>query len=148
MTQPRLAVSILDKELACDLRRTVLCGELHWERDAVRDTLDAQEGTDIALVFEGEKPVATARLVLREGNWLLELLAVLPAQRRRGLGRLVADFLAARALERGALELGVLAPQNLGPFFQTLGFALDHENSGIQYLKRDLQRRPPTVTAV
>jgi GNAT superfamily N-acetyltransferase len=143
MIQPRLTASPLERELACDLRRTVLCGELNWERDAVSDALDGDEATDIALAFAGEKPVATARLTRGPGGSFLELLAVLPAHRGRGLGSALVEFLAARARGLGAEELGVLAPRQLGPFFQARGFDLGHESGEIQYLKRDLVRHPP-----
>jgi GNAT superfamily N-acetyltransferase len=126
--QPRLIASSLEREQVQDLRRTVLCGELHWQREAVDDGWDAD--ADLALVMDGAKPLATARLIHRLDEWWVDLVAVLPARRGQGLGREVVAFLAAVAKQKGASGLRVLAPKETAPFFQACGF-VEEQDAGI-----------------
>jgi len=119
-----------------DLRRSVLCGELNWDRAAVADGQDAN--AELLLGFDGPKPVATARLLQRESRWLLELCAVLPQRRRQGWGRAMADALAQKAREQGATQLHALAPRASAPFFLSCGFCVDHEDSEVLFLARTL----------
>jgi GNAT superfamily N-acetyltransferase len=122
MSQPRLTTSVLERELAQDLRRSVLCGELNWGRELVDDGWDGD--ADVALVLDGErgKPVATGRLIRRAEQWWVDLVAVLPKHRRRGLGRELVDFLAALGRQKGVSQILVLASGESVPFFQACGF--------------------------
>ncbi|HTB21172.1 MAG TPA: GNAT family N-acetyltransferase [bacterium] len=135
MAPPRLAASKLERELAQDLRRSVLCGELNWGREAVDDGWD--QGADVALVSDREKPVATGRLLQRSQRWWLDLVAVLPRHRRQGLGRELAAFLAGLAREKGADSLWVLAPPPSVPFFQACGFVRDQGDSELCLMVRN-----------
>ena len=136
MATPRLAASKLERELAQDLRRSVLCGELNWGREAVDDGWD-QEAC-VALLSVLEKPVATARLLQRSGLWWLDLLAVLPGHRRQGLGRALVSFLADLAREKGVQGLWVLVPLQNVPFFQACGFDRDQGDPDLCIMVRNL----------
>lgn len=136
MPRTRLCLSTLEREQAQDLRRSVLCGELNWDRELVADGFD--EGAAVALALEGQKPVATGRLVQRTGRWWLDLVAVLPKQRRLGFGRELVDFLAASAGEKGVQDLWVLAPQGSAPFFQACGFIEDRRDASLGLFRRNL----------
>lgn len=120
MIDIRPALSPLDREQVYDLRRSVLCGEMHLDRDAVRDALD--EGARLLLAWDGEKPVGTGRLVWRGSAACAEMLAVLPGWRRRGIGQGLLRRLADLARQDQAATLTLVGPKGLLPFLQGLGF--------------------------
>jgi GNAT superfamily N-acetyltransferase len=138
MPPPRLTTSTLERELAQDLRRSILCGELNWGREAVDDGWD--KDADVALILDGagDKPVATGRLIRRAEQWCLDLVAVLPKHRRRGLGRELVDFLASLARQKGALHLLALASSDAVPFFQACGFVEAPGDGVVRLLSREL----------
>ncbi len=123
MSEPRLqrAVSAFDLEQARDLRRSVLCGELDWPREAVLDPQD-DSAAEVWLAWLQDKPVATARLALRDSQASLEALAVLPLYRRQGLGRQLILHLAALAKTQGQTQLLALSPESPAAFFQSMKF--------------------------
>jgi GNAT superfamily N-acetyltransferase len=125
----RPALSPLDREQCYDLRRSVLCGELHLGREAGRDGFD--EEAFHLLAFDGEKPVATGRLLQRGSHWVIEHLAVLPGYRRQGTGRAVLAALVAEARRVQAARLLALGPEAALPFLQACGFELESQDDGI-----------------
>ncbi|MGH7441251.1 MAG: GNAT family N-acetyltransferase [bacterium] len=135
-----LASSPLDREQARDLRRSVLCGELSWGRDAVDDGWD--EDADLALAVSAGKPVGTARLIVREQRAWVDLCAVLPRCRRQGLGSALLAFLEVRVLGRGLSELWVLAPASSGPFFRAVGFSAQGGEAEVLLLRKPLAIPP------
>jgi|SRR5665213_2671744 len=137
MPEPRLIQSALDRELARDLRRSVLCGELNWDREAVDDGGD--ETASIALLFDGVKPVATGRLIRRAQRHWVDLVAVLPRERRRGRGAAVVALLTALAKSESAQALWVLAPLECASFFRACGFEGDSAGDPIQVLHKNLE---------
>ena len=99
----------------------MLCGELDWPRESVLDPQDDLSG-EVWVAWDSGKPVATARLSVKDGLASLEALAVLPAYRRRGLGREFSRLLAERARAQGHGQLLALAPAAPAAFFQSLKF--------------------------
>jgi len=130
----RPCFSSLDREQAFDIRRSVLCGELHLGREAARD--DEDERAQLVLAVEGEKPVGTGRLVQRGVFWQVEHLAVLPLQRRRGLGLELLDYFEGLAREAGAVQLVAVAPIAARSFFLAAGFIVEKEDSKVALLRR------------
>jgi GNAT superfamily N-acetyltransferase len=132
----RPCASPLDREQAFDIRRSVLCGELHLNREAARD--DDDEGAYLALAWEGEKPVGTARLLQRGDFWVLEHLCVLPEQRRQGVASALLGHFKARAQAQGAQDLLVVSPAVSSPFFLKAGFAMQGSQADLVVLKLGL----------
>ncbi len=127
MLDLRAPASAAEREHCHDLRRTVLCGELHLDGAAARDELDA--GAFHLLAFDGEKPVGTGRLCRRGGRCVVEHVAVLPAWRRRGVGRaLVLGLLRQGAGQAG--EVWAVGPAAAVPFLEACGFSLKVEDQG------------------
>jgi GNAT superfamily N-acetyltransferase len=122
----------LERELAFDLRRSVLCGELHLDREAAKDELD--ETAVLALAWLGDTPIGTGRLLKRGEFWVLEHLCVLPLQRRQGRGRKLLEHLAAQA-PAGA-GLAAVSPVGAAPFFQHCGFTQVSVQGDVVLLKR------------
>ena len=129
-------LSPLEIEQACDIRRSVLCGELHLGREAARDADD--DTAHLVLALEGEKPVATGRLVQRGGLHLLEHLAVLPRFRRLGAGRAMVAYFVTAAKEAGVRELVAVAPQSARAFFVAVEFVVEKEDGEVALLRRQL----------
>lgn len=117
----RACASRLERELAQDLRRSVLCGELHYSRDLVDDGQDDAEGAWLGLAFAGAKPVGTLRLQ-QQGDWILEHLAVLPQWRRQGVASLLLRSALDQARQRSAASVLACAPDVAAPFFLAHGF--------------------------
>jgi GNAT superfamily N-acetyltransferase len=121
----------LDREQAQDLRRSVLCGELHYSRELVDDGQDAASGVWLALALAGPKPVGTLRLQ-RQGAWMLEHLAVLPRWRRQGVGRALVQAALISAAQAQAREVLACGPLSAGAFFGALGFNVRKQEGALQ----------------
>jgi GNAT superfamily N-acetyltransferase len=137
----RLCLTRLDREQAQDLRRSVLCGELHLDRSVVDDGRD--EDAHVAVLWSQHKPVATGRLLKRGGLWVLEHLAVLPAHRRAGAGRRLVDFLCALCRQEEGDAVHSVSPASASPFFRACGFeplADSGGNAEIIAWRLDLQK--------
>ena len=125
----RPALSPLEREQAFDIRRTVLCGELHLGREAARDPFDDQ--ALILVGWLGEKPVATGRMVERAPWWVVEHLAVLGPWRRQGVGRALLAAFRSQAEAKGLARLLAVGPSSALPFLQAGGFRLENEDDGV-----------------
>lgn len=129
----------LDLEQARDLRRSVLCGELGWPREVVNDPADAQG--QVALGLLGPKPVATARLAQRQGEWTIEAMAVLPAFRGKGIGRSLIETLELRARALGVLRLSLLCPESAQAYFERFAyFGMESQEAGLPQGWRMMQK--------
>jgi N-acetylglutamate synthase-like GNAT family acetyltransferase len=133
----RACLSSLDREQAFDIRRSVLCGELHLNREAAKD--DDDEHAYLAIAWEGEKPVGTGRLLQRGDFWVLEHLCVLPEQRRQGVAKALIGHFQARAAGQGAAEILVVSPVQSSAFFLKAGFAMQGSQADLVVLKRGLR---------
>lgn len=125
------AQSRLEREQAGDLRRSVLCGELHLARAVVDDGLDQGPGVWLGLVCSGDKPVATLRLRLSLGQAQLEHLAVLGLFRRQGLGRLLVAEALKRVQAAGLTHCLAVGPSVADAFFTQQGFAIVQRQDGV-----------------
>lgn len=133
------AQSRLEREQAGDLRRSVLCGELHLSRAVVEDGLDQAPGAWLGLVCSGDKPVATLRLRLSEGQAQLEHLAVLALFRRQGLGRLLVKEALQRAQAAGVERCFAVGPSVADVFFTQQGFGIVQTQEGVSVWQRGLE---------
>jgi GNAT superfamily N-acetyltransferase len=122
----------LDREQAQDLRRSVLCGELHYSRELVDDGQDQAPGVWLGLALDGPKPVGTLRLQ-RQGAWMLEHLAVLPRWRRQGVGRALVQAAIAAATQAQASEIIACGPETAAAFFRAVGFDV-RQQEGLLYV--------------
>ena len=135
-TEIRPCLSSLDREQAFDIRRSVLCGELHMNREAARDDEDAH--AYLAIAWVGEKPSGTGRLLQRGDFWLVEHLCVLPEQRKAGIARALLAHFQDQAKGRGSQELTVVSPVGSQAFFLREGFVLAGSQGDISVLKRPI----------
>jgi N-acetylglutamate synthase-like GNAT family acetyltransferase len=132
----RPCLSRLEKEQAFDIRRSVLCGELHMNREAAQDEDDAS--AYLAIAWEGEKPVGTGRLLQRGQFWQIEHLCVLPEQRKSGIGHSLVEHFLAQARAQGSQELVAVSPVAAQAFFIRQGFSLAASQGEISVLKRPI----------
>ena len=75
------------------------------------------------LVFDGEEPVATARLtVVAEGEGMIARIAVLPSHRGKGLGRHLVQELETMGRNDGLHTLCLEPHAHLEDFYHALGY--------------------------
>jgi GNAT superfamily N-acetyltransferase len=126
----RLAQGNLELEQAADLRRSVLCGEFHWPREIIADP----PGAIVFLAFFGAKPIGTLRLLKLGTTCQLEALAVLPAFRRKGLGKAILQ--AAESEPGQAQVFRALAPAESASFFIPCGYKEMGKGEGLQEFEK------------
>jgi predicted GNAT family N-acyltransferase len=117
---------------ASPIRFTVFCEEQGVPRDI---ELDEQDSTSVhAVVFDGETPVATGRL-LPDGH--IGRMAVLKGWRNRGVGGLMLQKLIECAKARGYREVALSAQVHAVPFYRAHGFG----EEGSEYLEAGIRHQ-------
>jgi predicted GNAT family N-acyltransferase len=117
---------------ASPIRFTVFCEEQGVSRDI---ELDEQDSTSVhAVVFDGETPVATGRL-LPDGH--IGRMAVLKGWRNRGVGGLMLQKLIECAKARGYREVALSAQVHAVPFYRAHGFG----EEGSEYLEAGIRHQ-------
>ena len=109
-----------DKSAAFAIRREVFIEEQGFSEQTEFDCID-----DIALhvlVIEDGVPAATARLYQQNGQYHIGRVAVLKANRGRGLGDMAMRMLMLKAGELGAKEVALGAQTQAEGFYRRLGF--------------------------
>ena len=118
--KPRIAATA-DEVAAClAIRRRVFVVEQGIPEELDDDGLD-----DRALhvvVGDGDRVVATGRLIVDGDTGVLARIAVVPSHRGRGLGGRVVRRLEALAREHGARRVSLHPHQYLEAFYQRLGY--------------------------
>ena len=92
-----------------------------------------------AVVFEGEKPVATGRL-LPDGH--IGRMAVLRSHRNRGLGGAMLKKLVEAARQRGDREIVLSAQVHAVPFYRAHGFVAEGDEYMEAGIRHQEMRRP------
>ena len=111
------------EELAAALaiRRSVFVEEQRIPRDLEEDGLD--DAATHVLVFDGERPVGTGRLVVADDkHGVLARIAVVPDSRGKGLGGRVVERLEGKARELGLRQLTLHPHRHLERFYSALGY--------------------------
>jgi GNAT superfamily N-acetyltransferase len=134
----RAADGRLEREQAQDLRRSVLCGELHLHRDLVDDGQDEIPGTWLGVAWSGPKPVGTLRLRRGPDAWHVELLAVLPLQRRSGVAKELLGAALQRARQDVSVPVMAVGPLEASAFFKAQGFEVVAQESGLTVWQKAL----------
>lgn len=117
--------------------RTLIPYSSIWQEMPERITAELAQGPILLAVLEDE-PVGSVRCHVDQAGEerfvYLHRLAILPAYRRRGIGRLLVEVVEAIAREQGIrqirLEVRAAQPENIA-FYRTLGYLL---GSVSQYL--------------
>jgi predicted GNAT family N-acyltransferase len=122
-------------EVCFSIRRTVFVEGQGVSEAAEIDGLDPDCTHFLAHVEEA--PVATARLRETGGLAKAERVAVLEAERSRGVGRALMEALEAEALARGLGEVLLHAQVPVIPFYEKLGYAAE----GDVFLEDDIAHR-------
>ena len=116
---------------ASPVRFTVFCEEQGVPREIELDEHDAVSVHAVA--FEGERPVATGRL-LPDGH--IGRMAVLRERRGRGIGGAMLKKLVEAAVQRGYAEVVLSAQVHAVPFYRAYGFIPEggeYEEAGIKH---------------
>ncbi len=135
-----LARTPADRELCFTIRKAVFV-----EEQAVPLESELDEYDDTAthfLLWDGEMPLATARLLDKHGLAKIGRVAVLREARGRGLGlalmRAVLDEARRQGFEEAALDSQTYAV----PFYERLGFVAEGDEFDDAGIPHYLMRRP------
>ena len=110
-------------EVNC-IRNAVFIAEQGVPYDEEHDSYDKNEETKYILVKDGDKAVATGRLIRTDKGLKLGRIAVLKELRGRGYGKEVVDALCKEAFENGAEEVYIYAQLHAVDFYKKLGFEI------------------------
>ena len=145
----RVTIRISRGEAPADaraVRRRVFVEEQGVASDEEWDEHDAPGAETLHFVaFEGSRAVGCARLRAYGEAAKLERVAVLPEQRRLGLGRALMEAAERAARQRGRTRLLLHAQTAVIPFYERLGWrALGPEFSeaGIPHRKMEKESQP------
>lgn len=129
-----------DQDAAFAIRRRVFCDEQHVDPALEFDGLDAS--CQQYLAFRNGRPVGTARL--REaapGAVKIERVAVLPNERRKGIGGALMARAIADARAAGAQRIAIHAQCHAEHFYAGLGFRTVggvFDEAGIPHVRMEL----------
>ena len=108
---------------AIAVRQAVFVDELGLSPDCARDELDALSHT--AVLYDAQNlPAATGRIYYFEDAFWIGSIAVLPGNRRQGLGDLMVRMLLDKALQHCARHVRLRTPKEAAGFFEPYGFAV------------------------
>ncbi len=136
MIEGRIVPGQGDKTDIFAIRMEVFVGEQGFAAETETDAID--EVALHALVLDGGKPAATARLYQQEGVYHIGRVAVRRAFRGRHLGEMAMRMLMVKAADLGAGEVHVGAQRQAEGFYARLGF----EPCGPEYLDEDVPHVP------
>jgi len=117
------------------VRREVFVKEQNIDKDLEWDGMDA-EADHIVIYIDGQ-PVATGRIIIDNGQYMLGRIAVLKEYRGRNLGRVLVENMMAKAFENGADEIHIHAQTRVRGFYEKLGFEAYgelYEEAGIEHI--------------
>lgn len=116
--------------------------------ESIDDLERAMERGGAIVALDGDRYVGSGRFeVAHDGSWLcFERLAVLPAERHRGLGSRMIDWLERHARARGLHEIRVTArsrePDNR-PYYESRGYEITGYSAryGIPDIRTHMRKR-------
>ena len=117
------------------IRTEVFVKEQNVPMEIEMDELD--KTAQHVVVYNGTKPIATGRLVIKEEGYLLGRIAVLKEQRGLHLGDLVVRMLVRKAFDMGAQEVHLHAQTKVQKFYEKLGFLAYgdiYDEAGIEHI--------------
>ena len=134
-----LAQTAADLDLCYDIRKAVFVEEQAVPLELEMDEYDA--GATHFLLRDGETPLATARLLDKQGLAKIGRVAVRREARGRGLGLALMQAVVDEARRRGFTE-AVLDSQTYAiPFYARLGFAAEGDEFDDAGISHYLMRR-------
>lgn len=131
-----------DFQLVRDIRKSVFTVEQGADSDTEFDFYDEKgKATLYALLYDGEKAVATSRLALTEKGYKIGRIAVLKDFRGKGYGDKIVRAVIEKAFEKGAEAVFVDAQNYAVPFYEKFGFMV----IGSQIFDRGLPHMPMSL---
>jgi citrate lyase synthetase len=108
-----------EKQIINKIRKEVFIDELNSSEE-IEDFYD--EFSFSAIVFEGDKPVGTARLTFKEGKNMIDKLCVLKEYRGKRYGDLIIRLLVRRSYDMGSAETFSRVDEKYVKLFESIGF--------------------------
>lgn len=122
-------------EDAKNIREEVFVKEQNVPYDIEMDGLDYSAYHVVA--YDGEKPAATGRMIIENGEFIVGRVAVLKKYRGEGYGDLVVRMLVRKCFNLGAKEVKIHAQLQAQKFYEKIGFQAFGEvfdEAGIQHI--------------
>lgn len=85
-----------------------------------------------AVVYDmgkNKKPVGTGRLILKDGNYIIDNICIIKEERSKKYGDFIVRLLINKAFMSGAKEIMLDSPKHLVLYFQNIGFKMVNEIS-------------------
>ena len=117
------------------VRREVFVKEQGIDEKIEWDEMDAK--SDHIVIYMEARPVATGRLVIADGQYMLGRIAVLKEYRGQNLGKVLVENLIEKAFQKGAREIHIHAQISVKAFYEKLGFKAYgdvYEEAGIEHI--------------
>lgn len=105
---------------ALEIRRQVFIEEQGVSENIERDSYDDDAVHVIA--YDNDKPVATARLINKDGEYYIGRVATLKEKRGFGLGTIVMKALLEYAFENNINKITIHSQKHAERFYEKLGF--------------------------
>lgn len=122
-----------------DIRVKVFTNEQGALADEEFDEYD--KSADFALLYEDDKPVATARIAVTSKGFKIGRIAVLKECRGKKYGAKIVNAVTKNAFEQGAVSVLVDAQNYAVPFYEKLGFRV----IGSEIVDRGLPHIPMSI---
>ncbi|NLY43292.1 MAG: GNAT family N-acetyltransferase [Clostridiaceae bacterium] len=117
------------------IRKEVFIKEQNIPEELEVDSLD--ESAHHLVVYENDTPVATGRLIIKDGKYYAGRIAVLKEHRGKHFGDLVVRMLVRKAFDLGAKEVHLHAQTRVKEFYEKIGFKAYGEtflDAGIEHI--------------
>jgi predicted GNAT family N-acyltransferase len=116
-----------DLSAALAVRVAVFCGEQGVPYDDERDPLDDEAAHLVALAGDGERVVATLRLLVEDDTARIGRVAVLAYWRRRGIASRMLALAVRRARDEGHTRARLAAQIRAKALYEQAGFSVESE---------------------
>lgn len=134
MVSTRWFQGINNLNTVIELRKNVFIDELNIKGCCITDMYD--EFALSAVVFEGDIPVGTGRLLFKDGKYFIDNLCVLKAFRGNHYGDLLIRVLVRKAINMGAEKTYALVLDSVLKNFENIGFIKVEENNGTWLMEK------------
>ena len=124
------------------IRSEIFTGDLKMPISVEKDQYD--HFAHHLIIKDGDKKVATGRLILKDGEFLIGRIAVLKEARGMQIGDLVVRMLMDRAFSMGAKEVFVHALISLQSFYEKVGFKAVSEpfvEATLEHIAMNIQKK-------
>ena len=109
------------------IREIVFQEEMGLGCDYIKDNYD--EYGKIVVAYNDRKPVGTARLISKQGEFYLDKLCVIKEERKQGCGELLIRMIVRKAIDMGGEKVFAEIKENNLHLFEKVGFVVENRSN-------------------